>query len=191
MLRRLAAALLVSAMPLSAHADGEVDRLITRADRVRLQKYGETRRAALAEAKAGGDPAELRPVEQLLAKPLRSFSGLDMTGNWRCRTTKLGGILPLVTYAWFKCRVTDDGSGWALAKLTGSQRTTGRFYDDGDKRLIYLGSMSVNEEKPKPYGSGPETDQVGYAFRTGAQEWRIELPAPAFESTLDILEFQR
>ena len=39
---------------------------------------------------------------------------------------------------------------------------------------------------PKPYGSGPDTDQFGYAFRTGAKEFRIELPAPRYESKLDI-----
>ncbi|MBN9070168.1 MAG: DUF4893 domain-containing protein [Rhizobiales bacterium] len=188
--RRLAATFLICLVPLAAHADGTVDKLITKADRIRLEKYGESRRKAIAEAKAGGDP-QFAETEKLLAKPLKPFSGLDMTGAWKCRTVKLGGLLPFVDYPWFKCRVTDDGSGWMLSKLTGSQRTTGRFYDDGDKRLIYLGSFSVNEDRPKPYGSGPETDQVGYAFRTGPKEWRIEFPAPAYESTLDILEFQR
>lgn len=192
MSRRLPAALLLLAavLPVAAHADGEVDKLITKPDRIRLEKYGETRLKAIAEAKVG-NTAEFAVISMLLAKPLKSFSGLDLTGNWKCRTTKLGGISPIVTYGWFKCRVTDDGSGWMLSKLTGSQRTTGRFYDDGDKRLIYLGSFSVNDEKPKPYGSGPQSDQVGYAFRTGAKEWRVELPAPANESTLDIMEFQR
>ena len=102
--------------------------------------------------------------------PLRSFAGLDLTGNWQCRTIKLGGIGDLVIYDWFKCRVTDDGSGWRLEKLTGSQRMAGRFYDDGDKRMIYLGSFFIAGDPIKPYGSGPETDQVGYAFRTGAED---------------------
>ena len=35
------------------------------------------------------------------------------------------------------------------------------------------------------------SDQFGYAFRTGANEFRIELPAPRYESKLDILEFRR
>jgi hypothetical protein len=43
----------------------------------------------------------------------------------------------------------------------------------------------------KPYGSGPDSDQFGYAFRTGAKTFRIELPAPRYESKLDILEFRR
>jgi len=173
-----------------AHADGEVQKLITAADKARLDKYGETRKAALEEAKAG-NPTEVKQLEDLLAKPLVAFSDKDLTGNWKCRTIKAGGISPLVIYGWFKCKVTDDGSGWRLTKITGSQRTTGRFFDDNEKRAIYLGSFSVNNDKPKPYASGPESDQVGYAFRNSASEWRIEFPAPYYESKLDIMEFKR
>lgn len=174
-----------------ALADGEVDKLMTPADKVRLANYGEVRKAAVAEAKANGSSAEIEVLDAILAKPLTSFQGFDMTGNWQCRTIKVGGLSPLLVYGWFKCRVTDDGSGWLLEKISGSQRTRGRFYDDNEKRLIYLGSFFVNDEKPKPYGSGLETDQVGYAFRSGPAEWRIELPSPYYESKLDILEFKR
>jgi Domain of unknown function (DUF4893) len=66
------------------------------------------------------------------------------------RTIKAGGPSPLVIYGWFKCRVTDDGSGWMLERIGGSQRTKGRLYTDNDKRLTYLGSFLVAGEKPKP-----------------------------------------
>ena len=187
----IAAGLLLMLATSAAYADGTFQKLVTPADRVRLDQYGETRKAAIAEAKAGGTASDLATLDKLLAKPMVSFSGFDMVGNWQCRTTKVGGLSPLVIYGWFKCRVTDDGSGWKLEKITGSQRTTGRFYDDGDKRLHYLGSQYVAGETPKPYGAGPATDQVGYVFRTGPKEWRIELPAPYYESKLDILEFRR
>ena len=185
----LAALLAISTAP--ALADGVVQKLMTPADKARLDKYDETRKAALAEARNGGDAAELAGLDALLAKPLLSLPDFDLGGEWRCRTTKVGGLSPLVVYGWFKCRVSDDGSGWKLEKTSGSQRTTGRFYDDGEKRLIYLGSFHVAGEAAKPYGSGPESDQVGYAFRTGPTEWRIEFPAPQYESKLDILELRR
>ena len=171
-------------------ADGEIQKLITPADKARLDKYDETRKAALVEAKAG-NPADVKQLDALLAKQLVSFSDKDLTGNWKCRTIKAGGLSPLVIYGWFKCKVTDDGSGWALEKVSGSQRTKGRFFDDGQKRAIYLGSGSVNNDAAKPYGSGPQTDQVGYVFRSNASEWRIEFPAPYYESKLDIMEFKR
>ncbi|MDG4880127.1 DUF4893 domain-containing protein [Mesorhizobium sp. WSM4884] len=188
--RLLLAALCLIGFALPAYADGEVQKLITAADKARLDKYGETRKAALEEAKTG-NPAEVKQLGLLLAKPLVAFSDKDLTGNWKCRTIKVGGLSPLVIYGWFKCKVSDDGSGWRLQKISGSQRTTGRFFDDGEKRAIYLGSFSVNGDKAKPYGSGPESDQVGYAFRNSATEWRIEFPAPYYESKLDIMEFKR
>ena len=67
-----------------------MQKLITPADKARLDKYGETRKAALAEAKAG-NPAEVKQLDALLAKPLVSFSDKDLTGNWQCRTIKAGG----------------------------------------------------------------------------------------------------
>jgi len=189
-LRPLLAAISLLCCTLPTLADGQVQKLITPADKTRLDKYGETRKAALAEAKAG-NPADVKQLDALLAKPLVSFSDKDLTGNWKCRTIKAGGLSPLVIYGWFKCKVTDDGSGWRLEKISGSQRTQGRFFDDNEKRAIYLGSGSVNADRAKPYGSGPQTDQVGYTFRTSASEWRIELPAPYYESKLDIIEFKR
>jgi hypothetical protein len=189
-LRTFALAALFALSAGSAFADGAVQKLMTPADKERLEKYGETRKAALAEAR-DGYAAEVEQLDALLAKPLLSLPDFDLGGEWQCRTIKAGGLSPLVVYDWFKCRVSDDGSGWKLEKTSGSQRTTGRFYDDGEKRLIYLGSSSIAGETPKPYGSGPESDQVGYAFRTGPSEWRIEFPAPQYESKLDILELRR
>jgi len=183
-----ALALLASALP--AAAIGELQSLITPADQKRLDGYGAVRKEAIEEARKGL-PEDVAVLDAILKKPFLSFSGFDMTGNWQCRTIKAGKLAELVVYGWFKCRVTDDGSGWKLQKLTGSQRTSGRFFDDGDKRLVYLGSGTVNDDPVPPYGSGAESDQVGYAFRTGAKEWRIEFPAPYYESKLDILELRR
>jgi hypothetical protein len=174
-------------------ADGAVDKIITAADRDRLTKLEQSRKQGFAEAAADAqtDFDALKALQATMAKRVMSFRDFDMTGNWQCRTTKLGSYAPFVVYGWFKCRVTDDGSGWMLEKLTGSQKTKGRFYDDTDTRLIYLGAGYVNEDTAPPYGKGAESDQVGYAFRTGKNEWRIEFPAPYYESKLDILEFRR
>ena len=190
MLRRTLLALLLVLPGSLALADGEVDKIMTAADKARLAAYAETRKAALLEAKAGA-PGEVSKLDALVAKPEMPFSGIEMLGNWQCRTIKVGGLLPLIYYDWFKCRITEDTLGWLLEKTSGSQRTTGRFYDESERRLIYLGSFFIAGDKPNPYGSGPETDQVGYAYRSGEQEWRIELPAPYYESKLDILEFRR
>lgn len=187
----LFACLLLAGSALPAVADGVVDKIMTPADKARLADYGAARAEAIAEARAGGAPADLAVLDAILVAPQIPFAGLDLAGNWQCRTTKVGGLGALVVYGWFKCKVSDDGSGWLLEKTSGSQRTKGRFYDDTERRLIYLGSFFVAGEAAKPYGSGPESDQVGYAFRTGDKAWRIELPSPYYESKLDIMEFRR
>ena len=171
-------------------ADGVVHKLITPADKARLENYEATRKEALAQA-SDGAPQDVAELDTVLAAGPVSWSDFDMVGDWQCRTIKAGGLAKLVVYGWFKCRVSDDGSGWMLEKVSGSQRTKGRFYTESDTRLIYLGSFHVAGDQAKPYGSGPESDQVGYAFRSGPQAWRIEFPAPYYESKLDILEFQR
>jgi len=174
-----------------AFATGNIVDIIAPADRVRLDNYDAVRVEALKIARASADQTQKMELEQAIAPESQTWESMDMTGEWRCRTIKTGGLAELIVYGWFRCRVTDDGSGWMLEKLSGSQRTKGRFYDESDKRLTYLGSFAVNEDAFPPYGSGPDTDQVGYAFRMGDDHWRIELPSPRYESKLDILEFMR
>lgn len=82
-----------------------------------------------------------------------SVRQFDPTGDWRCRTLKLGKSAGLVVYGWFRCRIVDDGAGWRLDKLNGSQRVSGRFYDDGDTRMILAGALSFAEEPGRPMAS--------------------------------------
>lgn len=180
---------LLAASP--ALATGEIESLITDADRARLADYEVTRKAALEEARAGGSPQDVATLDAILAPEPMSWSDFDMTGAWRCRTVKLDGPAPLVVYGWFRCRVSDDGSGWMLEKLTGSQRTKGRFFTESDTRLTYLGGFHVAGNAAPAYGAEPQSDQVGYAIRSAPDVFRIEFPAPHYESKFDILELRR
>jgi hypothetical protein len=175
-----------------ALADGELDSKIAIADKTRLADYSKVRTEAIAEAKAGGSAADNAILEKILAGESLSFRGdFDPTGKWKCRTIKLGGTLPLTIYDWFDCRISDDGSGWYLKKTTGSQRTSGRFYDDDDARLVYLGALHYGGEEPVAYGKDPQRDQVAFVFRPEADRLRMEFPSPRFESKLDIIELKR
>ncbi len=176
----------------SAFADGTINKIITASDKARLETYETTKSQALDEARKGGDTADIAKLNAIFAQSSLGFSeDFDMTGNWQCRTTKLGKTTPLVIYSWFKCRVTDDGPDWMLEKTSGSQRTKGRFFTESANRLTYLGSGYIAGEKPKKYGSGADTDEVGYAYRTSKNSFRIEFPSPARESLLDVLELKR
>lgn len=184
--------LLVLAALRPALADGELQRLLEPDDSKRLESYEAVRAAALNEARAGGEKPDLEVLEEVLkGEPMSVRSGFDAKGDWRCRTIKVGGNLPLVVYGWFKCRIGDDGSGWRLEKLTGSQRSTGRLFDDGKTRMVYLGAGHYDYEKPRAYGSEAERDQVAYVFRPGKDRLRFEFPSPRFESKLDILDMRR
>lgn len=175
-----------------AGADGAIDKIMTAADKARLASFDKIRADAVAEAKQGGAPADVATLETILAgKDLTFSEDFDFTGAWQCRTVKLGGNLPLTIYGWFKCRVSDDGSGWKLEKLTGSQRTSGAFYTDSDTRLTYLGALHYGDEKARKYGSDPDRDQVAYASRPDNDRVRLEFPSPKYESKLDILELKR
>jgi hypothetical protein len=184
-------ALLVMLAPTPSFATGEIESLITQADRARLEKFDDARREAFAEARKEGDPRDIELLDEIDARPKLPFSGFDLTGDWKCRTIKTGGPGPLVVYGWFRCRVTDDGSGWRLEKLSGSQRTTGRFFDETATSLTYLGAFYIAGDEPPAYGADPDTDQVGRAFRSADDRWRIEFPLPRYESKFDILEFSR
>jgi hypothetical protein len=175
-----------------ASADGEILKIMTAADKARLASFDKIRAEAIEEAKQGGAKQDVATLEAILAgKDLAFAEDFDFTGNWQCRAVKLGGNLPLTVYGWFKCRVSDDGSGWKLEKLTGSQRTSGAFYTDSATRLTYLGALHYGDEKPKKYGSDPERDQVAYVLRPDKDRVRLEFPSPEYESKLDILELTR
>lgn len=175
-----------------AHADGALAGKLSAADKQRLAGFDATVSEALAEARAGGSAADKAVLEDALAgKPLPLADGFDATGSWRCRTLKAGGTLPLTVYPWFKCRISDDGAGWMLEKLTGSQRTRGYFYTVAGDRLAYLGAGHVAGENPRRYGEAAKEDQVAYAERRAPNRIILMFPAPHYESKLDILVLER
>lgn len=175
-----------------AHADGELDKLLTPFDRERLAKFDATAAAAIAEARAGGSKEDVAVLDAALAgKPLPLAEGFDATGAWRCRTIKAGGTLPLTVYPWFACRISDDGAGWRLEKLTGSQRTTGRLYTLSATRLAYAGAGYVNGEAPRKYRQDAREDQVAIVEQRARNKLVFMFPAPQYESKLDILLLER
>jgi hypothetical protein len=173
-----------------AWGDGELEGLITAADRQRLAEFNSTKLTALREAEAGS-AEDLATLKAALAGEPLSFQDFNPAGAWKCRVIKLGGILPLTVYPQFRCIIKDDGKGWLLNKITGSQQTTGYLYTESDTRLTYLGSGFIQGETPKPYGSGPETDQVAYVERLGEKRIVFQFPKPHYESHFDLLVLER
>ena len=174
-----------------ALADGAVVGLLTPEDKGRLARIDSTRAAALADARAHGAPADVVTLDRAMSGTLLSVRKADLAGDWRCRTLKLGKSAGLVVYGWFRCRIVDDGAGWRLDKLTGSQRVSGRFYDDGETRMIFAGAQSLGDEPRQAYGRPGARNQVAMAVRPGQDRLRLEFPEPQVESTFDVMELER
>lgn len=168
---------------------------VSRFDQQRISKLDEARSKGLSEASRGGDMAAIH--EALDPNPAQ-ISGDALTGTWRCRSMKLGGMTPSIVYTWFTCRISNRGGGLFLEKVTGTQRTAGFLYPDANG-FVYLGASSAKNEPPHRYsgngasagaGATPD-DQIGLLTASSARAARVEFPYPVQESTFDILELRR
>ncbi|NKX44533.1 DUF4893 domain-containing protein [Roseicyclus persicicus] len=168
-------------------------------DAARLAAYDTHFGAAMAEAMAGGAPADIAALTTALAGDPIPPAGLE--GDWTCRVMKLGGILPLTVYSPFRCRITRTADGGLfLEKLTGSQLTSGRIVETEDG-LVYLGVGYIAGAEPITYeqyhsgaippSAGQVTSDVGYVEMVSPNRARVLFPAPMLESRFDILELTR
>ncbi|WP_375271855.1 DUF4893 domain-containing protein [Sphingomonas sp.] len=167
--------------------------LATEADRKRLREWRTAWTSALAEARSGGAGAMLAADPALFAFDTALPDPVPPAGAYRCRTIKLGakgtGGLRFVAYPFFRCRVSVQGGIVSLEKLTGSQRGNGIIYPHDQSRAVFLGTMALGDERGAVrYGRDAARDMAGWVERIGPARWRVALPDPAFESTLDLLD---
>ena len=101
--------------PVAAHA-GWRD-VASSYDQGRLARLDQARSEGMADS--GGMPG----VQETMSAAVVSPGGLS--GHYRCRTIKLGGMTPYVVYGWFNCRIGMRGRGLFFQKTSGSQRTAG------------------------------------------------------------------
>ncbi len=162
-------------------------------DQGRIRGWYKSWEAALADARAKGFGADI-DREGVLLHPMAALPNPHLpAGDYRCRTVKIGtqgrGGLGYVGYGWFRCRVSPEQGLSSLTKLTGSQRPVGLIFPDNLKRQIFLGTLELGDEKMAVnYGSDRMRDMAGLVERIGDNRWRLVLPAPAYESLLDVIE---
>ena len=165
----------------------------TDSDRVRVRGWRDAMVEGLANARAAGHGAEIGK-EGALLQPDAALAWTDLPeGDYRCRVLKLGakskGLPDYVAYPAFDCRVRNDNGVMSFAKLTGSQRPIGLFLPDNGKRMIFLGTLQLGDERVAlQYGRDLERDMAGVVQRIGDRRWRLILPFPHFESIVDVLE---
>jgi hypothetical protein len=168
-------------------------RVITAEDLDRLRNWRVAFVKALDQARAGGQGARIASEGALLMPDAALDNVALVTGRYRCRVIKLGsvvqGVAPFTPYPAFDCLVNDEGEVSSFAKVGGSQRPVGLFFDDDGTRKIFLGTMMYGDEtRPLEYGRDATRDMAGAVQRIGERRWRLILPYPRFESVTDVIE---
>ena len=165
----------------------------TGADRARLRDWRGAFTEALTKARAAGHSASITS-EGALLDPDAALGQVPIpNGDYRCRVIKLGarqaGLLDYVSYPAFDCRIRQERGLQGFAKMSGSQRPVGLIFTGDALRQVFLGTLVLGDEKrAMQYGRDPDRDLAGFVEKIGPARWRMVLPRPAFESTLDVIE---
>ncbi len=162
------------------------DAPISQFDGDRMTGFDTARSRGLGEALLSDNSEERAIVSALFAPGEAPISAIP-DGTYRCRTIKLGGLGPLITYPFFDCAISDNGQ--VIEKLTGSQRFKGDLLP-ANGAIFYWGALHYGDEQPFAYEADAERSQVGCLYKVNGKpvRYRLELPFPRFESTHDVIE---
>lgn len=180
--------------------------MATATDRDRLARLWPAWTRALAQVRAAGGSAALQGLGPIAAPDAvmmnadsadivagASKGPLPGPGTYRCRTIRLGhkgvpaaaGVVQ--ADAPLPCRILRRGTRlWFQS--TGPRRLEGQLHADGN-RLVLLGTIGLGGERSSvAYGADVERDAIGALRAVAPGLWRLELPWPTWQSTLDIVE---
>ena len=179
--------------PTFAAPSADWRRVATTEDRARLRDWRTAFTKALGQARNAGHAADIAREGRLL-EPDAALGPVPIpNGAYKCRVIKVGaksqGLLDYIAYPAFDCRIEPQGQVQSLTKLTGSQRQVGLLFAADPRRQIFLGTLVLGDERrAMQYGSDPDRDVAGWVERIDQARWRLLLPYPRFESTLDVVE---
>lgn len=173
------------------------EEVITPADKDRLARTEQAWSEALAEARQAGFSADIAGEGPLLDPAAALPRPAPPPGPYMCRVVKLG--IPaaearrrgraFAAYKPFNCYIEAEGALLTIVKQSGSQRPAGRLWQDGESRLVFLGTMERDQEAAPPaYATDADRDLAGYVERVAPFRWRLAIPWPQQDSILDILE---
>jgi hypothetical protein len=165
----------------------------TEGDRERIREWRTAWLRALGKARAAGHGPAIAAESVLLQPDAALDNAAPPPGDYRCRTIKIGaksdGLLEYVAYPAFHCRIGGGDGVRDFAKLSGSQRPIGRFFPENERRMIFLGTLQLGDERGTlRYGHDAERAMAGVLERIGERRWRLVFPYPHYESVVDVLE---
>jgi hypothetical protein len=193
-------ALITAGCQMLEHPSGLIPRwttayreVISEDDRLRLRDWRSSFVTGLEAARKAGHGADIAR-EGALLDPDAALAGPAIpNGMYRCRVIKLGakdpGNLDYASYSGFSCRVRPERTLQRLGKLSGAQRYVGVIFPGDAIRNVFLGTLAfADESRALQYGQDEQRDVAGYVERVGLNRWRLVMPAPHFESRLDVME---
>ncbi len=165
----------------------------TQGDRERLREWRTAFTRALDQARKAGHSADIAGEGRLL-EPDAALGPVPIpNGNYKCRVIKVGakseGMLNYIAYPAFNCRIAQEKELQSFYKLTGSQRHVGLVFPADALRQVFLGTLVLGDEtRAMKYGTDDDRDLAGWVERIDDNRWRMILPYPQYESTLDVIE---
>jgi hypothetical protein len=118
------------------------------------------------------DTKDLSTAIECLKPQNRPFKEKDLLGKWRCRSILVDNRL-VVAYPFFDCRLIRKNGKLFFEKTTGSQRRSGYLYPSTGDHMVFLGSLTMNDD----FNSGEYTDTVGVLVRKGSDRFLLILDA--------------
>ena len=164
----------------------------------RLAHLNDAREDAMDQARHRGGRGDARAIRAVFDPAPHAVPEQALSGTWRCRQIKLGGMTGYYVFDWFKCRISRvDGGLWF--EKDGTQRMAGYLHPQ-EGMWVYLGAQSARGEPIHRYSGraaqvGEEAnpdDQVGVLVGIGNNHLRLDLPSPGTEeSDFDAIELIR
>ena len=148
----------------------------------------------LSEARARRHTAEIAKEGPLLDPAGALPRPAVPPGTYRCRVIKLGTGSTgrgraFQTFNPFTCFVSVEDSLLVFIKATGTDLPAGRLWDDGEKRLVFLGATAAKIGLPAPaYGTQPARDRSGVIERVGDFRWRLVTPWQSKDARIEVME---
>lgn len=168
-------------------------RIASATDIQRIRNVGSAWLIALGEARKSGFGRDIAAEGDLLKQSAALPAPAPTPGSYYCRLIKLGRMKrkspAFEKFKPFFCYVETEGELLTIVKQTGSERPSGRLWEDDNKRrMIFLGSLATGERKAKGYGDDPQRDMAGIFERIAPFRFRLVLPWPRGTSKLDVYE---
>lgn len=168
-------------------------KVATPPDKARLLTWRSALVTALASATKDGEADAIAREGALLLPDAGIERPAIPAGDYICRTVKLGrkGTYTKAFSARpaSPCLIGEHNGQLRLTTTGSRQRTRGNLFPANEWRQIFLGTLSLGDEtRSMDYGRDGARDMAGVLERIAAQRWRIILPAPAFESLVDVIE---